>query len=285
MRAVFIPSATLTTAFLALPLLLVSTAQAQTVTPDLQTAAVGRDPFNRVQAKDTAGFVWLLQRNAALRQRYARHFKIPEGEVVSFVRNALVLSTMQEDTNMTTFGITKSGMIYPVKTRLKKGTKVWATREGVPVLKWNCSNPLEWELPGQELREKPYRITVTPNSTVPPDEALALAVPDQLTVPITPDPIPLDALVAVVPAEPVFSPAVPITPEVPTNFPAGSTGGGGNFGIFLPLLVGAGLAFSGGGSGGDMGNVIAVPESSTVALVSLGILASGAGIALKRRRK
>ena len=109
------------------------------------------DSFLSYQVDSTSELVAALRSDQALRQRYARHFGIPEDKVVDFVKSALIPYTLPADRSVTVYGVTKSGRIYATRSRLRKGTKVWATRSGVPVLKWLCANPLTKTLPGTKI--------------------------------------------------------------------------------------------------------------------------------------
>src|SRR5207253_1996877 len=101
----------------------------------------GPDSFLRFQVESTGELVDVLRNNATLRKRYARHFGVSEGEVVDFVSRALVPYRLPESRTVTVYGVSRTGQIYPVRSRLRKGTRVWATRSGVPILKWLCANP------------------------------------------------------------------------------------------------------------------------------------------------
>ncbi len=128
-----------------------------------------RDAFAKhpTQANSPKAFARFVAENPMLGQRYARHFGVPQERIVSFFQNALVPRTLNQSKTLSTFGVTDSGKIYPVKTTLPAGTKVWATREGVPVLKWNCSNPLSTLLPGATLETSPLEVVSTPSSVLP----------------------------------------------------------------------------------------------------------------------
>lgn len=101
----------------------------------------GPDAFLDYQVDSTSELVAALRSDPALRRRYARHFGVSESEVIEFVKNALVPYELPRARTVTTYGVTRSGRIYAARTRLRKGTKVWATRSGEPILKWLCANP------------------------------------------------------------------------------------------------------------------------------------------------
>ncbi|MCC5613316.1 hypothetical protein LC612_43220 [Nostoc sp. CHAB 5834] len=128
-----------------------------------------RDAFAKQKSsvQTPKAFANYVAQNPALGQKYARHFGVPEQKVVAFFEKALVPHTLTQSRTLSTFGVTDTGTIYPVKTTLPAGTKVWATREGVPVLKWNCSNPLTSLLPGSTLNSSPLEYVSIPSSVLP----------------------------------------------------------------------------------------------------------------------
>ena len=111
----------------------------------------GPDSFLAFPVETTAELAATLRSDPALRKRYARHFGVGEAEIVDYVARALVPYRLPRARTMTVYGVTRSGRIYPVRTRLPRGTRVWATRSGVPVLKWLCSNPFTRTLPGAQM--------------------------------------------------------------------------------------------------------------------------------------
>ena len=142
-----------------------------------------RDAFasHPTDANTPEAFARFVAQNEALSQRYSRHFGVPQDSLVSFFKTALVPYTLEKRQEFTTYGVTKNGDIYPVKTTLPRGAKVWATREGVPVLKWNCSNPIASVLPGSTLVTRPLeyantRISAPAQGTIP-----GINIPDTLS--------------------------------------------------------------------------------------------------------
>jgi hypothetical protein len=130
--------------------------------------------------ESTDELVAVLNTNSRLRQLYARHFGVSEAEVVDFVKRSLVPYRLPAARQVLTYGVTKTGRIYSVRTRLARGTRVWANRSGVPILKWLCANPLIGRLPPKpppprviarrptpRIRPVVARVT-TPTTIVPP---------------------------------------------------------------------------------------------------------------------
>ena len=121
--------------------------------------AQGRDRFLKEPVLTTDALVEALKTNKAFRINIAKHFRLPEERVVEFVQDALVPYILPRDTSVNNFGVTRSGLIYGKKMTLKKGTRVWATRDGQPILKWICSNPLLTKAPVLKQRPKPTTVS------------------------------------------------------------------------------------------------------------------------------
>ncbi len=239
------------------------------------------DSFAYVQVDTTDELVQMVQKNPQLRKSYARHFGIPEGEVVRFIKEALVPSQLPAARKITTFGIRKSGKIYPVVKTIPAGTKVWATRSGTPVLKWICSNPIGYKMPGTDL---PRATLAEPISTA----SYAVASLGATEVELSDEPELAPQLVAMeAPDEPVTIAAAAPTVETPTEVvtreaPASvvASRGGTSALALIPL---AGVVLAATQSGGSNSNpVTAIPEPSTLALLGL---AGIAGLATLKRRK
>ncbi len=228
----------------------------------------GRDAFYTVQSNSTAQLAAAVKKDARLRRLYAKHFGVPESQIADYVQNALVLYTLPEAQSVTTYGVTKTGRIYPVKQTLKKGSKVWATRSRMPILKWACSNPLTRKLPGTTFASPP-RIT-------PAVEAARRVASLPATAVETPEFAPVGAL------------------AIPTAITA--TGGGG--GVMAPAIISGGRAgfpiaaflpvagliaiTSKGGDNITPPPVTAIPEPGTLALALVAVPFAGA--LLRKRR-
>jgi hypothetical protein len=241
------------------------------------------DSFAYVQVDTTDELVGMFHKNPQLRKNYARHFGIPESEVMRFVKEALVPKTLTASRKITTFGIRKSGKIYPVVKTLPAGTKVWATRSGTPVIKWICTNPIGYKMPGTDLP----RATLAEPLTESP--AYAVASLSAADIPLDEEAELAPQLVALeTPAEPetVTIAAGPAPAPVPTETlasdetPAAVVRGGSSPLALIPL-AGVVLAATQSKSSGEPGPS-AIPEPSTVALLALAGLAGGA--ILRRRR-
>jgi hypothetical protein len=245
----------------------------------------GPDAFLHYQVDSTDELVAALRADPALRRRYARHFGIPENRVVDFVRNALVPYRLPAAREVTNYGVTRSGRIYGVRERLRRGTKVWATRSGVPVLKWACANPLLKSLPGTELAAapRPTRTHLPLHPRVVSAPQLATATSNEMPPATIPVPVPMappintSALAAPLPA-PIGVAIAPV-PAIAAH------GGPGIGSILIPIgiIIGTTVGHTGGGGGGGTPPV-AIPEPGSLALM---IAAAGPmlGLGVVRRHR
>jgi hypothetical protein len=240
------------------------------------------DSFSYVQVDTTDELVRMLQKNPQLRKNYARHFGIPEGEVMRFVKEALIPSKLPAARKITTFGIRKNGNIYPVTKTLPAGTRIWATRSGTPVLKWICSNPIGYRMPGTNLPKATlaepsmssnYAVASLSLSEIELEEAPEIA-PQLVAMDIPSEPEP--TIIAAAPPTPVEAPVV-------TNTAPETVRRGGTSTLALIPLAGVLIAATQSNSnGGNDPGPSAIPEPSAIALVALAGLV-GAGL-LKRRK-
>ena len=248
----------------------------------------GPDAFLNFQVDSTSELVAELRNNRTLRQRYAKHFGIQESEVVDFVKNSLVPYRLPESRVVTVYGVNKNGRIYGVRQRMRKGTRVWATRSGEPVLKWLCANPMTRRLP----RMASAPIVARPKPPTPRVAALPVDVEQ-----VAPS---VETFVAAPPATPTAVAPVPVPPPVVVPVPPVAsvpivTGGGGGGG-FLPLAF---LPLLGLGGGGDdeqepgpgptvtpgPGPSEVIPEPGSMALLALAAPVIGVYVRRRSRRR
>ena len=85
--------------------------------------------------------------NPRLIHIYAKTFNKPDNYVLHYISNYVQESYIPETAYYTVYCVRKNGLIYPTKQRMIKGTKVFALRNGTPVMKWLCGNPLSNFLP------------------------------------------------------------------------------------------------------------------------------------------
>lgn len=202
--------------------------------------------------------------NPTVRKRFARHFQIPESRVVSYMRANLVESYIPKDGRYTVYCARPSGRFYPVHQTFHRGTKVFALRNGEPVMKWVCGNPLSRFLPSVQVHL----------SQLPPKVVTKVSPSVQELTPVEPENILLPSEVST----PVYQPLVPIQLASAATPLVGH--GGANL---LPFLLPVALIGVHGGGGGSTNVVIpAVPEPGALIYLAAGVPVILVG--LRRRR-
>jgi len=218
----------------------------------------GKDAFLHYQVDSTDELIQALKENPTLRKNYAQHFGIPENQVVDFVKRTLVPYHLPEGRTVTTYGVTKSGHIYPVHTYLKKGTLVWATRSGLPVLKWACANPLTKHLPGTLLSARPLTSPHNVPRHMPklasvesPELPASLPTIPTADVPAPGLTVPDVSASSALTVPPIMtgsgSAAIPAIASLP--IPTAGGGHGSSLLPLIPILVGVATIGHGGGGG------------------------------------
>jgi len=199
-----------------------------------------------------------------VRKRFARHFQIPEERVVSYMKANLVESYVPKTERYTVYCVRPTGRFYPIRQLFQRGTKVFALRNGEPVMKWLCGNPLTKFLPDVNIEKV---------ASYPPEET-----------PHTPAVVKVadltESLNVLTPAEisaPVYQPIVPIglgSAATPLYSRAGTS--------LLPFLLPVALLGINRGGGNTPTPIPAVPEAGS--LVYLAAALPLALLVARRRR-
>ncbi|MES2459698.1 MAG: hypothetical protein V4671_03885 [Armatimonadota bacterium] len=111
------------------------------------------------EGESAGALVAALRSDPAARRLYARHFGVSETRFVAFVRDALIPYSLPDARTLTEYSLRAPGS--GVRTRFARGTQVWATRSGDPVLSWENGNPLAETLPGAALAGAPRSSAMT----------------------------------------------------------------------------------------------------------------------------
>ena len=267
--------------------------------------------FLQYRATTVSELTSQVSSDSAVRSRYAKHFSISSDLVSDYFAKNIKLVTLKAPVKAQTWYVGKDAKVYQKTKLLPKGTLVFATKEGEPVLMWSCGNPLRASLPVY-YAEKPKtqnkagaaagavvaaKDTGNTPATTPSDDVQVMAqdsVADQLVeTKVLANPVetvaaatiaapPAPAAIAAVPA--VAAPPAAAAVAVPSVAVAPAVAAGAKFGLgwlgALGGLAGA-LALNGGGSSSPA--VAPVPEPT--ALVALGMGLMAAPFALRRRRK
>jgi hypothetical protein len=191
--------------------------------------------------------------------------------------------------------VTKKGYIYPVKTRIKKGNRIWVDKNtGEPVLKWLCTNPVAKKLPVAPRVVNVEKMTpLATTGRVSQQEEVAPVVPSEPTPEVTAMPVePRAQVESAAPIEPAPAPEpvvespivkVPIAIKNPVSFHIEKVG--------IPVAL---LLSQVGGSSNSVSlkrpsttpkpnpspKPNALPEPGTIGLVLTGV-----GLLAARRRK
>jgi hypothetical protein len=192
--------------------------------------------------------------NPAVRRRFARHFQMPEDRVVEYMRANLVESYIPKTGRYTVYCVHPSGKFYPVRQNFHRGTKVFALRNGEPVMKWVCGNPLT-----------KFASNVTDIVHVPPKTRVDSTVAEF---------IPADIENEVVPSEGPATPTILVSPTIQSlASPVSSAvfrGAGPNLAYGLLPVAGL-IAVNSGGHSNSGPPVAAVPEAGSLLYLFAGV--------------
>lgn len=226
-----------------------------------------------------------VKSNPRIKEAYAEHFNVPQSRVIEYMRANLVESYVPETRVYTCYCLRDNGLVYPVKQVFKRGTKVFALRNGEPVLKWVCGNPLSKFLPAVEthtvVRDVPVIKMAPSTEIIAPTDTVQVVVPTESVADTKSS---SDFEVMVPPA--ITTAAVPVAASF-ILAPAAAAGGSWAL-ASLPVAFAALAAHSNlssnNSTGGSPGGIPKpVPEASTMETSAV-LLAAGAFFLGLRRR-
>ncbi|HEY3268575.1 MAG TPA: hypothetical protein VGM37_16775 [Armatimonadota bacterium] len=116
--------------------------------------AAPRLSYLRYNSYSVSEVLGQLNGSVKLRQRYANHFHIAPEQVIPYFRANLVESYVPRTRRYRVWMSTKDGHKFARYQTFHAGTRVLALRNGEPVLKWACGNPLTNRLPSIQKRKK-----------------------------------------------------------------------------------------------------------------------------------
>ena len=211
--------------------------------------------------------IYQLETHPAIAARYARHYHMTPANIIRYMKTNLVESYMPRTQVFKTYWVRRNGQIRTGQERLVKGTRVFALRNGQPVLKWVCGNPLTTSLP--PVRTMAASTDMSFHSKMAPSEEMMVpSEPADVIIPTEAPPV----MMTEVPDEPIRFSSAALPPAASSfSFPWLPIAA-------LPIIVG--VTHSGGGGGSKPPPA---PESST--LISFAAIAGlGAFMAMRRRR-
>jgi len=202
-----------------------------------------------------------VQSNPRIELHYAETFHVPSDRVVQYIRNNVVESYIQETGAYTVYCVRPNGLIYPTVQHFSRGTKVFALRNGQPVMKWACGNPLMNFLPAVHEVIKPVVKTIVKVS--PSVETLVPTQPAEEQVPVEE-------------VAPVYQPKVPVMAS-PISFTSPISAAAGHISPFalLPLAFLPTFGNHGGGGGGKSTTGGTTSGSTTSGSTTSGSTTSG----------
>lgn len=160
-----------------------------------------------------------VMNNPVVRERYTKHFGVSASELVRYFADNVELVSLKEPLKTRAWYIDRNSRIF-VKTKLfPRGTMVFATKDGEPLLAWACGNPLRADLPKSVVAKaisKPAAATLS--SMDAETKVLANPVETITAAAVTSLPAPAEISVLPVAAPPVgaelIAPEVAIAPVV-----------------------------------------------------------------------
>lgn len=269
-----------------------------------QEERAGRGAFLYNKVDSVSALTSQLSSNSKVADRYAKHFGTSKDNVIKYFKENLQLITLNKARQSTVYFIGRNGSIMSGKRLLPAGTRVFATKDGIPVLEWRCGNPLVKALPTVKS-PKPTTQASKPDTQSKPvvqvnEQVDPNPVIDQPTVqvasstqqvieqpPITTSVLgaveetPVSVVAPIVSSvEPVVeaAAAAPIT-AVPPSVVASS---GSPFPWIVPLLIGGGVGLLNDDDNKPSPPVV-VPEPMTITVLCSALAATGMG--LRRRSK
>ncbi len=174
--------------------------------------------FLYMRAESPAALADQIISNKMVADNYRRHFGISRDALVNYIRQNVEIRTLDKDYRGTVHFISAGRKIGQRNTVLRKGTRVFAVKNGPPIMEWRCGNPLTKQLPAI-VASKPT--PPAPVVTEPEVAGVVEAVEIGQTLASAPAAVPL----AVVPATvttgiPAIEPPIPFAPALAMVAPA-----------------------------------------------------------------
>jgi len=217
-----------------------------------------------------------VAKNVVVRSRYTRHFGVSPAQLDSFFANDLSLVSLKEPLRTRCWYIDRAGR-QSVKTKLlPRGTMVFATASGEPVLSWSCGNPLRADLPVGVV--KPSKETAVKPAAEPEVKVLPNPMETISTAVVAAPPACVAASALPVAAPPVLASALAPAVSMPPILSTASFGGI----EILGLLGGAAFAIRGGGHSPPPA-VIPEPSSAAAVVGFLVVLPGACRFSRKKR--
>ncbi len=218
-------------------------------------------------AESVAQLVHQAETDREVMDRYMRHFAMDRRQVLALLKG-LHVSRLKQSTRFEMYSVPDGGVLKMHRCTLHRGERVFVDRNGQPVLRLKCGNPLTLG-PQHPSMDQPHVSDAAPFQATEDDQVQ----PVFLATTIEPSPV-AEIPAPVVDETPEVSAPEPFSPEPPTRPMQFASSLGGILGgitalATIPITLGSPPPTS-----------FPVPEPSTV--LALGCLVP---LALLRRRK
>ena len=251
----------------------------------IATQAVPPQSFLATRVQTVNQMIAQIQANPAVRARYCKLFHVSSAQLVPYMRKNVVESYVPATKTYSVWCANKQGHLYTVNQKFQAGTRVFALRNGTPVMKWACGNPLVSALPMPPAAPN----TIAKAPTVPFERVAPMT--ETIASEITP-PAPVESVVTTPSETPTVVPSAMVAgsseiivpnasakgfiPWIPIAGAAAlvSTSLGGSSNSSTPVTFGTGgggtvINNGGGGTGGPSG---IVPEPAPLVALLIGLL-------------
>lgn len=137
------------------------------------------DSFLWTRVSSPEQFIRQVEENPTIRARFAKHFHVSQAELVSYLRDNLVVVTIQASGRYPVYGVTRTGRIYKSSSYFKQGYRAYGLRNGTVLFKWACGNPMVTQLPKEQVAALTQVEPEKPAPLAPPvEEATVMPAPD-----------------------------------------------------------------------------------------------------------
>lgn len=267
--------------------------------------------FLKYRATTVSELTSQVSKDASAKSRYAQHFGVSADKVTAYFNENLKLVTLKSPLKVQTWYVNKDGKQVCRTKLLPKGTLVFASKEGTPLLAWSCGNPLRASLPRNTIAKGKAKEPVTaiagmteevgnPGSQeaalLPPaaePQTMVLANPIETvaaTAVTAPPGFIAETLPALASAEQVA--ALPLVgaaalPSIAAAVPVAAAAGGIGALAWIGGIAGVagGLALAGGGGNNPASTPAAVPEPAGLLTVMIGLTSFAPAVVRMRRRE
>jgi len=121
------------------------------------------DSFLKTRVETVNQLISQIQSSSVVQKRFSQVFKVPSSTLVSYIRKNVVESYVPATKTYRVWCVSRTGRLFQISSRLTAGTRVFALRNGTPIMKWACGNPLMSKLPAT-----PAKPTVSGKTPGPP---------------------------------------------------------------------------------------------------------------------